>query len=45
MLSLIFACIERVCTHAVASIDHVPFSISDYNENERFPLTKQDEIT
>lgn len=34
---------ERLYTSLyVASIDHVPFSISDYNADERFSLTKQD---
>lgn len=42
MPSPTLACAERVCIRAVASIDHVPFSIFDYNADRQFPLTKQD---
>lgn len=44
IVNLTFACTEHVCIQAVASIDHVPFSIFDYNADERFSLTKQDEL-
>lgn len=40
IVSLTFARTEHVCVQAVASIDHVPFSIFDYNADKRFPLMK-----
>lgn len=43
-LSPTFACAVCVCIQAVASIDHVPFSISNYNADEQFPLTKRDRL-
>lgn len=34
--------VVRIHESSPRSIDHVPFSICDYNGDEQFPLTKQD---